>query len=469
MALVNTTPRLADLGPAILERYNLSGPRYTSYPTAPAWSNEISGVEFREHLVQSRPNQGEVPLSLYIHLPFCETHCTFCGCNVIITPRREQVSEPYLQDLMKEIELFSATAGADRPVAQHHWGGGTPTYLEPGQLVRLHEKVRSLFRMEPDLEQSIEIHVNWTRDEHLHALAGLGFNRLSLGVQDFNPETQKAIRRIQSYERTAEVIELARSLGFRGINCDLIYGLPFQTVDTFAGTIERILKLRPDRIALYNFAFLPRMLAHQRSIREDSLPSGPEKIRIFLNAHDRFVEAGYRYIGMDHFALPDDELAIACDRGTMQRNFMGFTTHADTDLVGMGVSAISFYGSMYAQNTKKLPGYRDAVNRGEFPTMKGLLLDDDDRLRAELITALMCRDRVDIGTLENNHGIVFSDYFADELQRLQPMVEDKLLQVTHGTIELSFLGRLFVRNIAMIFDAYLARQQSANPMFSRTL
>lgn len=469
MALVNTTYRLADLDPATLERYNLSGPRYTSYPTAPSWSDSINAADFHAHLTTHCKDRRDVPLSLYMHLPFCETHCTFCGCNVIITPRREQVSEPYLQDLMRELELFSGMIGRDRNVVQHHWGGGTPTYLEPDQLVRLHEKAQTQFRLEPNLEQSIEIHVNWTRDEHLHALTELGFNRLSMGVQDFNPKTQEAIHRIQSYERTAEVIELARSLGFRGINCDLIYGLPYQTVETFTKTVGQILELRPDRIALYNFAFLPRMLAHQRSIPEESLPPGPEKFRIFLKAHDLLVESGYRYIGMDHFALPDDELAVACDDGTMQRNFMGFTTRSGTDLAGMGVSAISFHGSMYAQNTKKLPRYRGAVNRGELPIMKGHVLSSDDLLRADVITALMCRDRIDIRTLENHHGIEFKEYFSSEIQRLDPLVEDELLQINESTMELSFLGRLFVRNIAMVFDTYLARQQSGNPMFSRTL
>ena len=290
-----------------------------------------------------------------------------------------------------------------------------------------------------------------------------------MGVQDFNSKTQEAINRIQSYERTAEMIELARSLGFRGINCDLIYGLPYQTVETFTKTVGQILDLRPDRIALYNFAFLPRMLAHQRSIPEESLPPGPEKFRIFLRAHDLLVESGYRYIGMDHFALPDDELAVACDDGTMQRNFMGFTTRSGTDLIGMGVSAISFHGSMYAQNTKKLPKYREAVKRGELPVMRGHVLSPDDLLRADLITALMCRDRIDIRTLEKRHGIEFKEYFSTEIQRLEPLVEDELLQVTESTMELSFLGRIFVRNIAMVFDTYLARQQPGNPMFSRTL
>ncbi|HOE96501.1 MAG TPA: oxygen-independent coproporphyrinogen III oxidase [Candidatus Sumerlaeota bacterium] len=469
MAVINETHRLRDLDRAFLERYNLVGPRYTSYPTAPHFHEGVDGAAFRNHLLALTPAQRRRPLSIYIHLPFCIEHCSFCACNVIISPKMEQVSEPYVRMLEREVELHAAVVDRDRPVIQFHWGGGTPTYLNVDQIRRVHAMVAGRFNLAADAEQSIEIHVSWTSDEQLRTLAALGFNRVSLGVQDFNPRTQEAIRRRQTYERTRQIILLARELGFRGINVDLVYGLPYQTPATFGETIERIIDLRPDRLAVYNFAYLPGRLAHQRSIRPETLPSGEQKFQIFLEAHDRFSAAGYRYIGMDHFALPDDELSLAFDQGTMQRNFMGFTTRAGADLLGIGVSAISHVTNCYAQNVKKPPAWERAIAAGEFPIERGLLLSRDDLIRQEVIAGLMCRDHVNQHEIERHHGIVFDEYFAEEIDRLEPMVRDELLTIGPDTLDLTFLGRLFVRNIAMVFDAYLKRPEGKQVVYSRTL
>jgi oxygen-independent coproporphyrinogen-3 oxidase len=468
MARINDTRRLRDLDRSFLERYDLVGPRYTSYPTAPEWREEVGSARVREHLEAERARGSHRPLSIYMHLPFCIEHCTFCACNVIVSTKMEAVSDPYLTLLDREADLYAAHIDTSRPVTQFHWGGGTPTYLSCDQLRRAHGFVASRFNLASEAEQSIEIHVSWTSDEQMRVLAGLGFNRISMGVQDFDPKIQEAIGRRQTYERTAEIIRLAHELGFKGINCDLVYGLPYQTAESFGATVDRILDLRPDRLAVYNFAFLPGRLAHQRPIDPATLPAGEEKFRIFLEAHDRFVAAGYRYIGMDHFALPEDELTQAFDQGTMQRNFMGFTTQAGTDLLGLGVSAISSVTNLFAQNVKKLPAYERAIREGQFPTERGLLLDAGDRLRRDVIQGLMCRDRVDKRAIEAAHGIVFDEYFAPELERLAPLVADELLDVRGDALSLNFLGRLFVRNIAMVFDAYLNRAGSQH-QFSRTL
>ncbi len=470
MALINDTRRLRDLDPEFLRRYDLSGPRYTSYPTAPEWSDEVDGDVLNKHLEGLAAGDAERPLSIYMHLPFCREHCTFCACNVIISPKMEQVSEPYIEVLDKEARLYAERLASGRPLVQFHWGGGTPTYLNVDQIRRVHEMVSSRFNLVPGAEQSLEIHVSWTSDEQLRALAELGFNRLSMGVQDFNERTQIAINRRQTYERTREIIELARELGFEGINIDLVYGLPFQTPDTFAETIDRVLTLAPDRLAVYNFAYLPQRLAHQRAIDPSSLPTGEDKLRTFLEAHDRFVAVGYRYIGMDHFAQPDDELAIAYDEGTMQRSFMGFTTRAGADLIGMGVSAISHVTNLFAQNVKKLPRWDGPLGEGCFPIERGFLLGPDDLARQDVIGRLMCRDHVDKRAIERAHGIRFDEYFAAELERLEPMVEDELLTISPDALDLNFLGRLFVRNIAMVFDAYLKEpREGKRPLFSRTL
>lgn len=470
MALINDTLRLRDLDPSFLSRYNLMGPRYTSYPTAPQWTQAVGAAELKKHLAGQREESARRPLSIYVHIPFCIERCSFCACNVIATPKMEAVSEPYLDLVEREAELWSRSLRPESTsVIQFHLGGGTPTYLSSPQLTRLHSILASRFNLAPGAEQSIEIHVTWTSDEQLETLARLGFNRISLGVQDFSEWTMDAIGRRQTYERTREVIAKCRALGFSGINIDLIYGLPRQSAKSFAETIGRVIELRPDRLALYNFAYLPARQPNQRGIDPKTLPDAAEKFRIFLEAHDRFVGAGYRYIGLDHFALPDDELSVAFDRGTMQRNFMGFTTRAGADLVGMGVSGISSIAGLDTQNHKKLKAYERALNAGDFPVERGLLLSSDDLIRRDVIVAIMCRDSIDKREIEQKHGIRFDEYFADELARLAPLANDELLHLDSNAIRLTFLGRLFARNVAMVFDAYLKKPDAKNVMYSRTL
>jgi oxygen-independent coproporphyrinogen III oxidase len=411
------------------------------------------------------------PLSIYLHIPFCEEHCTFCACNVIISPKGREVSEPYLAKLEREIELHAALNDPDRPVVQFHWGGGTPTYLDVEQLERTHDAVASRFNFGADCEKSIEIHVSVTSDEQLRTLARLGFNRISMGVQDFNERTQAAINRHQSYGRTREITELSRDLGFRGINYDLVYGLPFQTEATFAETLDRVFELRPDRLALYNFAFLPERLAHQRVIDPATLPDPETKFRIFLEAYDRFREEGYEYIGMDHFALPDDELARAFNDGTLHRNFMGYTTRAGTDLLGMGVSSISSVDNLYAQNVKKLTRYSAALAENRLPTERGFVLNGDDLIRRHVIQDLMCRRALRKRDYRDRLRHRLRRLLRRRTPLLEPMIADELLADTPDALELTFLGRLLNRNIAMVFDAYFQAKQreGRKQLFSRTL
>lgn len=471
MARANETERIGDIDRAFLKRYDIVGPRYTSYPTAPEWTEAVDDTVFRRHLEKVRADWQGRGLSIYLHLPFCEEHCTFCACNVIISPKGRAVSDPYLDQLEREIDMHAALNDPERPVVQFHWGGGTPTYLDVEQLERTHEMVASRFNLLPHCEKSIEIHVSVTSDEQIRTLARLGFNRLSMGVQDFNKRTQEAINRHQSFERTRDITALARSLGFRGINYDLVYGLPYQTEATFSATLDRVFELRPDRIALYNFAFLPERLAHQRVIDPASLPDAEEKFRIFVEACDRFREEGYDYIGMDHFALPEDELARAFNDNSLRRNFMGYTTQAGTDLLGMGVSSISSVTNLFAQNVKKLTRYTAAIQDRRLPTERGFVLSKDDLIRQRVIQDLMCRRTLDKSAINREFGIDFDLYFEEELRNLEPMIQDELLTNEPDALQLTFLGRLLNRNIAMEFDAYFQakRRAGSKQLFSRTL
>lgn len=471
MGSASDAQSLRSVDRSFFKKYDIVGPRYTSYPTAPEWSTAIRAKEFTAHLDGVKASRTDRALSIYLHIPFCMAHCTFCACNVIISPKGREVSDPYLDQLDREAAIQAEHIDTDRPVTQFHWGGGTPTYLDVEQLRRTHAMISGRFNLVEGAEQSIEIHPPITTDEQLHALADLGFNRLSMGVQDFNEKTQRAINRMQSFERTGEITEIARSLGFKGINYDLIYGLPYQTEATFGETLDKVFRLRPDRIALYNFAYLPERLAHQRTIDVDSLPSAETKFQIFLTAYERFLAEGYRFIGMDHFALPDDELSKAFDNETLHRNFMGFTTKAGTDLIGMGVSSISSVQNGFAQNVKKLTQYTKAVKKGRLATERGLILTPDDEIRRRVIGDLMCRSTLDKGAIGEAFGIDFNEYFAEELGRLEPFIIDGLIENRDETIELSFVGRLLVRNVAMVFDAHLQRKlaEGQRQTFSRTL
>jgi oxygen-independent coproporphyrinogen-3 oxidase len=457
---------VTDVSVDLLRRYNVPGPRYTSYPTAPVWTEDFSPRDYEEILASSRTANSPTPLSLYLHIPFCETLCYFCACTVVISGNHS-VEESYLALLEREIDWIAARAGGEREVVQLHWGGGTPTYLSPDRISRLAGKLRASFRFATNAEVGVEVDPRVTTEAHLEALRSAGFNRLSMGVQDFDPEVQKAIHRIQPFGETRALVEAARGMSFDSINMDLIYGLPLQTADSFRATIESILAIGPDRLAVYSYANVPWLKKHQKLL-EPHLPGEREKFEIFRTALGRFTQAGYEYIGMDHFARPDDELARARRDRTLHRNFQGYTTKAGTDLVGMGVSAIGAIGDAFVQNRRELPDYRKAIERDGAATFRGFRLSFDDRVRRAVIGSLLCHGVVVVAEVERSFGIDFSTYFADSLERLAPCAEDGLVEISSAEIRATSLGRIFLRNLAMPFDAYLPAQLD-RPVFSRTL
>jgi oxygen-independent coproporphyrinogen-3 oxidase len=454
-----------------LQRYNKSGPRYTSYPTAPEWKESVNQDRFRQLIHEEAEQQSSSPLSLYFHIPFCEHRCRFCGCNTIITTKKE-VAEEYLRSLDAEMAIVAGemeSAGtASRPVTQIHFGGGTPTFLTPQQFIHLMKRIRNYFTITDDAEISLEADPCVTTDEHVQTLAEIGFNRISYGVQDFHPPTQEIIERVQSVELTQHLTEVARECGFESVNYDLVYGLPLQNHETFAGTLDRVIELKPDRIALYNFAYLPSRLSNQRALDPGIMPSGPEKFKVFISAYERFLGEGFEFIGMDHFAGADDPLSEARRKGTLQRNFMGYTTQAGTDMYAFGVSSISATHTLYVQSTKKLSAYHKAIAAGRLPIERGIVLSDDDVLRKEVIYSLMCYGGIDKTQISDSFDIDFDIYFAEEIKQLPPFEEDGLMELTGEGFQLTLLGNIFVRNIAMVFDKYL-RAPKKQPTFSRTL
>ena len=449
-----------------LARYNRPGPRYTSYPTAPVWQDNF-GVEDLES-VFGTADAAAAPVSLYMHLPFCESLCLFCACNVVIQ-KDKSVAHPYLQVLKKEIDHVARFVSRARPVIQFHWGGGTPTYLTPQQMEDLFAYTRERFTFARDAEIGVEVDPRVTTTAHLETLRNLGFNRLSMGVQDFNPEVQKAIHRIQGYGLTRDLIVSSRALGFESINLDLIYGLPFQTASSFAETVDRVLELLPDRVAMFSYAHVPWLHKQQGSFAAH-LPEGIEKFHIFRTGLEKFLAAGYEYIGLDHFARPTDELAVAQRQRTLHRNFQGYTTKAGADLYGMGVSAISGIGDAYAQNFRELERYQSAVAGRGIATMRGYRLTRDDRIRRSVINRLLCHTVIPKADVEREHALHFDDYFAAELEQLDEFRADGLVRLDPGEIRVTGLGRIFIRNVAMVFDPYL-KQQAADtrPLFSKTL
>lgn len=442
----------------LINRYDKAGPRYTSYPTALELNEGFDEVQYREFIAQSNSQGG--PLSLYIHVPFCDTVCFFCGCNKIITNNRQH-AEPYLDNLLIECALQGSLFDKSRVVNQLHWGGGTPTFLSLPQMQRLMAGLRSAFRLRDDDqgEYSIEVDPRETDDQTIKELRLLGFNRLSLGVQDFDPQVQKAVNRIQSEQQTFAVLTAAREHGFRSINVDLIYGLPLQTVASFANTLDKVLQHHPDRFSIFNYAHLPSRFKPQRQIKTEELPSAQEKLDILQMVGKKLAEAGYVYIGMDHFAKPDDELAIAQRQGKLYRNFQGYSTHSDCDLVGLGMTSIGRVGDAYVQNVKDLATYDDKINAGELPVFKGLALDADDKLRRAIITQLICHFELDFKTIGHGFSINFPDYFAAELNALTQMQHDRLLDLDTTGITVLPAGRLLIRNICMVFDRYLIQKQ----------
>jgi oxygen-independent coproporphyrinogen III oxidase len=449
-----------------LTKYNKPGPRYTSYPTAPVW-NDAFGPDDLERVHERADRQG-APVSLYMHLPFCESLCLFCACNVIIQ-KDKSAAAPYLDVLKRELGRVSQSVSRERPVVQFHWGGGTPTYLTPAQIEDLFGAARESFTFAPDAEIGIEVDPRVTSVAHLETLRKLGFNRLSMGIQDFHPDVQKAIHRIQPFEMTRDLILAARTLGFDSINVDLIYGLPHQTPERFAHSVEQILELAPDRVALFSYAHVP-WLKKQQGAFAMFLPEGMQKFEIFRIGLLKFLEAGYLYIGMDHFAKPGDELAVSQQNRTLHRNFQGYTTKAGADLYGMGVTAISGIQDAYAQNHRDLPSWEKAVAARGIATMRGYHLSEDDKLRRSVIGRLLCHTVVIKDEVSREFGIDFDEYFSKELKRLEPSRDDGLVILGPDDIRTTWLGRIFIRNLAMVFDPYLERQQlAAKPLFSKTL
>jgi len=461
-----TNLEIGQISDAILEKYNRPGPRYTSYPTAPVWKDDFGPNDLEEFY--ARADEASTPLSLYMHLPFCESLCLFCACNVSIQ-KDKAVAIPYLGSLKREIDHVAGMVSRKRPVVQFHWGGGTPTYLSPAQLEDLFGYARERFSFGADAEIGIEIDPRVTSRAHLETLRRMGFNRLSMGIQDFEPKVQETIHRVQPYEMTRDLIAAARELGFESLNVDLIYGLPYQTAETFQATIQQVLSLAPDRVAMFSYAHVP-WLKKQQGAFATHLPEGAEKFRVFRAGLEGFLRGGYIYIGMDHFARPTDELATAQQNRTLHRNFQGYTTKAGADLYGMGVSAISSIGSAYAQNRREIPAYQSTVADRGLATMRGYRLSHDDLLRRAVIGRLLCHTVIPKHEIETEFGISFDEYFRDELAKLEEPRAEGLVTLAPGEIRVTPLGRIFIRNVAMVFDRYLREQQmDQKPLFSKTL
>ena len=441
----------------LLRRLDVPGPRYTSYPTADRFGEAFAAADYRRAL-EERARQGargdRSTLSLYVHIPFCESVCYYCACNKVVT-RHHDRARPYLDALETEIEIHADALGDRQEVTQLHFGGGTPTFLTDDELGRVMAMLRRRFQLLDTAEVSIEVDPRTADPERLARLHAMGFNRLSFGVQDFDADVQEAVHRVQSRESVDRLLRAARELGFESTNVDLIYGLPKQSAASFARTLAQVGDLRPDRIALYAYAHLPQRFKPQRRIDTAALPSGHDKVAMLQQAIAAFTGQGYAYIGMDHFALPDDALAVAKREGRLHRNFQGYSTQPECDLIGLGVSAIGRVGASYSQNAKTLDAYYDALDRREFPVTKGLALSRDDALRRDVIMALMCQGRVEFGAIERAHAIDFRAEFASELEALASLAESGLVAIEVGAVEVTALGWYFVRRVAMVFDRHL--------------
>ncbi len=461
---------MIEVTPELLTRHDRPGPRYTSYPTAVEFTEAVGPHEYSE-LLAAAARRTDQPLSLYVHLPFCRARCSFCACHVVVT-KRSEVSGAYLGRVVAEADLIAKRIGDRRLLVQCHWGGGTPTHYTPDVLVELHRRLLRRFELAPDAEVAIEVDPRVTTTAHLEALVGVGFNRISLGVQDLDPEVQRLIGRNQTEEQTVALYQDARRLGFESINLDLIYGLPGQDEKTMKRTLDTVLLLRPDRLAVYSFAFVPWMRPHQRRLDQALLPEAEEKFALLAALVSRLTGAGYRHIGMDHFALPDDELARSAAAGTLNRNFMGYTTKRDTEVVALGTSGISDINGAYAQNHRRLASYYQEVDEGRLPIERGYVLDRDDRLRRYVITELMCNGVVDLAAAGSRFEVSGPELFAAEIENLSGpggLVEEGMVTIEGSTVRASELGRLFIRRLARVFDVHTARRSDDKPVFSKTI
>ncbi|MDR5812732.1 oxygen-independent coproporphyrinogen III oxidase [Caballeronia sp. LZ033] len=451
--------------PDLLARYDARGPRYTSYPTAVQFTDTFDPAHYRAAARRGQPHEA---LSLYLHIPFCDTVCFYCGCNKVATKNRAH-ARPYLERLKRELALQATLFDPARPVTQLHWGGGTPTFLAHDEMAELMAATREHFNLVPDehAEFSIEIDPREASADTVALLRELGFNRLSLGVQDFDERVQRAVNRIQPRALTERVLDAARRHGFRSVSADLIYGLPHQSVESFSRTLDALIAMRPDRVSVFGYAHLPELFKMQRRIDATALPSPAVRLAILERVIARMSEAGYVYIGMDHFALPDDELARAHAAGTLQRNFQGYSTQADCDLIGIGASSIGKVGDVYAQNARMLADYAAAIDAGTLAIARGVRLSPDDQLRRDLIMRVMCGGELRFDEVAQAHGIEFPAVFADELERLAPMADDGLIELSRDALRVLPAGRMLVRNVASVFDRYLG--QTGTQRFSRTL
>jgi len=452
----------------LLLKYDKPGPRYTSYPPVPVFTKEFTESDFKEAIIENNLSEKESDLSLYFHIPFCDTLCYFCGCNMVVSRDQNRMKE-YILKILEEVRMVKSYLSARRKVIQLHWGGGTPSNLSPDNIRLLADNVNSLFDFAEDAEISVEIDPRGLTREHMKAFKEAHFNRISMGVQDFNPEIQTLINRIQSEEITKAAIDWSRELGFKSINIDLIYGLPLQSAASFIDTLDKIIEFSPERIAVFNFAYVPWLKPHQKIIKKEYLPSSREKLNILKATIERLTAAGYVYIGMDHFAKSYDELAKAQKEKTLYRNFQGYSTRAGADLYAFGITAISQFNFIYSQNLKRIREYYQSLEKGKFPVYCGYKMNNDDIIRRNVIMRLMCDMELDKKEIENKYKIKFDEYFQDSLNKLEEPIKDGLVKVFEDKIIVSSIGRLLIRNIAMCFDAYLDRLSREKPIFSRTV
>ncbi len=452
----------------VLKRFNQQGPRYTSYPTAPVFSSAFTADDYKAEIIETNAAENAQPLSLYFHFPFCNKLCFFCGCNMRVTHDRSLIST-YNGYIKRELDLLRPLVSDDRRVAQLHWGGGTPSYLFPDEIRDVGDHIKASFTYDDDIEASVEIDPRGITRDHMEALAEIGFNRTSFGVQDFNPRVQEAINRVQSEEITRQTVEWARELGFQSINLDLIYGLPFQTVETFSDTVKRVIDISPNRLAVFNYAHVPWLKKHQAAMPSEAIPSADERLAILKMTIETLIDAGYVYIGMDHFAKPDDELAVAQRNNTLYRNFQGYSTKAGCDVYAFGMSAISQFEDIYAQNSKDFKAYYAAVDAGEPATHVGYRMTRDDHIRKETIMQMMCNLEIDKRRVERQFGIEFDEYFAADLPKLEPFIREGLVETDSERVTLTRSGILIIRNVAMCFDAYLEQMMREKPVFSKTV
>jgi len=451
----------------LLKKYDVPGPRYTSYPPAPHFHEQFTSEDYLNEIVKTNYGEALRDLSLYFHIPYCDTLCYFCGCNMIVTRNHDRMRE-YIKYLKNEIDLLRQYLNPDRKVAQLHWGGGTPTSLSPEEINSLISYINNSFEFRDNAEVGCEIDPRGLTKEHLMALREGGFNRISMGVQDFNEKVQKYVNRIQPEEMTRQVVEWVRELGFQSINLDLMYGLPFQTIETFEETLDKVLKLSPDRIAFFNYAHVPWMKKHQALIQPEDLPSPQEKLNILKLTIEKLTSNGYVFIGMDHFAKPDDELAIALKEKKLYRNFQGYSTNAGCDLYAFGITSISQLENVYAQNVKTEKEYFHSLDNERLPIFRGYRLNDDDQIRRTVIMRLMCDFELNFNEIENKYNIDFRNYFHKSLENLKEMSSDGLVEILPDKIKVTEMGRLLIRNIAMKFDGFIERKQD-EMKYSRTI